>query len=42
MARYSEEIMDELVDKMVQFLESHETYKLMELVAAAIATKEQE
>lgn len=41
MARYSEEIMDEIVNKMVQFLENHETYKLMELVATAIATKEQ-
>ena len=39
---YSEEIMDELVDKMIEFLKDHEIYKLMELVASAIATKEQE
>lgn len=37
----SEEIMEELVDKMVEFLENHEIYKLMELVASAVATKEQ-
>lgn len=40
-SRYSEEIMDELVDKMVEFLTDHEVYKLMELVATAVATKEQ-
>ena len=39
---YSEEIMDELVDKMVEFLKNHKTYKLMELVTSAVATKEKE
>ena len=39
---YSEKIMDELVSKMVEFLKDHEIYKLMELVASAVATKEQE
>lgn len=40
--RYSEPIMDDLVDKMVEFLQGHEVYKLMELVTDAIAIKEQE
>ena len=39
---YSEKIMDELVNKMVEFLENHKTYELMKLVTDAIATKEQD
>ena len=39
---YSEKEMDELVEKMVQFLEKHNVFELMELVTAAVATKEQE
>ena len=39
--RYSEDIMDELVNLMEVFLQDHEIYKLMELVADAVATKEQ-
>lgn len=39
--RYSEDIMDALVNLMKVFLEDHEIYKLMELVADAVATKEQ-
>lgn len=38
---YSEEIMDELYEKMTEFLKDHEIYKLMEIVASAVATKEQ-
>jgi hypothetical protein len=37
---YSEKEMDELVDKMVTFLETHNVFELMELVTAAVATKE--
>ena len=40
--RYSEDIMDALVNLMKVFLKDHEIYKLMELVADAVATKEQE
>lgn len=40
--RYPEKEMDELVEKMVQFLETHMAFELMELVTAAVATKEQE
>ena len=40
--RYSEDIMDALIDLMKVFLKDHEIYKLMELVADAVATKEQE
>ena len=40
--RYSEDIMDALVNLMKVFLKDHEIYKLMELVASAVATKEQE
>ena len=39
---YSEKEMDELVEKMVQFLKTHNVFELMELVTAAVATKEQE
>lgn len=39
--RYSEDIMDELSNLMDVFLKDHEIYKLMELVADAVATKEQ-
>lgn len=38
---YSEKIMDEIVGLMVRFLKDHETWKLLELVADAVATKEQ-
>ena len=38
---YSEKIMDEIVGMMVRFLKDHETWKLLELVADAVATKEQ-
>lgn len=37
---YSEKEMDELVEKMVRFLEAHNVFELMELVTAAVATKE--
>ena len=40
--RYSEDIMNSLVNLMKVFLKDHEIYKLMELVADAVATKEQE
>lgn len=40
--RYSEDIMNALVNLMKVFLKDHEIYKLMELVADAVATKEQE
>ena len=40
--RYSEDIMNSLVNLMNVFLKDHEIYKLMELVADAVATKEQE
>ena len=40
--RYSEDIMNSLVNLMTVFLKDHEIYKLMELVADAVATKEQE
>ena len=40
--RYSEDIMNSLVNLMTVFLKDHEIYKLMELVASAVATKEQE
>ena len=39
---YSEKEMDELVDKIVQFLETHNVFELIELVTAAVATREQE
>ncbi len=39
--KYSEESMDDLYKKMVEYLEEHEIYKLMEIVSSAIATKEQ-
>ena len=39
--RYSEEIEDELVSIMIKYLENHDTYKLLELVVSAVATKEQ-
>ena len=42
MSRYSEEIMDELVDKMTEFLENHKISVLLDLVRDAIATKEDE
>lgn len=38
---YSEKIADELYEKMMEYLKNHEIYKLMELVVAAVATKEQ-
>ena len=41
MALHSEEIEDEVYEKMVEFLEDHEVYKLIEILAGAIATKEQ-
>ena len=41
MDRYSEKSMDDLYKKMVEYLEEHEIYKLMEIVVSAIATKEQ-
>lgn len=37
---YSEKEKDELVDKMVQFLETHDMFEFIELVTAAVATKE--
>ena len=37
--RYSEDIMDSLVNLMTEFLKDHEIYMLMELVASAVATK---
>ena len=39
--RHSEEIKDELVSLMIKFLEDHEIFRLLELVASAVATKEQ-
>ena len=41
-ARYSESDSEELVNKMVKYLETHEIYKFMELVVSAIAAKEQD
>ena len=41
-SRYSETIMDELIDKMNEFLKTHKIYKLMELVTSVIAMEEQE
>lgn len=37
--RYSEDIMNSLVNLMTVFLKDHEIYMLMELVASAVATK---
>jgi hypothetical protein len=37
---YTEKEAQELVNKMIDYLTSHEIYKLMELVTSAIATKE--
>lgn len=37
----SEEIMDELVELMNRFLETHKIYELIELVVGSVATKEQ-
>ena len=39
---YSEKEMDELVEKMEQFLKTHMVFELMKLVTDAITTKEQE
>ena len=39
--RYSEQIMQDIVDLMDEFLENHSIADLMELVTGAIATKEQ-
>ena len=39
--RYSEDIMNSLVNLMTVFLKDHEIYKLIELVVNAVATKEQ-
>ena len=41
-SRHSEEIEDELVSLMIKYLENHEIFRLLELVASAVATKEQE
>lgn len=38
---YSEKIMDDLYEKMVEYLKDHDVYKLMEIVTSAIAAKEQ-
>ena len=38
---YSEEIMDEIYEKMIEFLKDHKIYKLMEIVADAVEYKEQ-
>ena len=38
--RYSGKIIDELVEKMVKFLENHKISELIDLVSVAIATKE--
>ena len=38
---YSEKIMDEIVDKMDEFLENHTIHELLELVIAAVAKKEE-
>lgn len=40
--RYSEQIMDDLVDQMVVFLKTHKIHELMDLITSAIATHEQE
>ena len=39
-AHYSEEIMDELVDKMLDFLENHRISDLLDLVSDAIGMEE--
>lgn len=41
-SRYSEQIMDDIVDLMCKFLRNHDIWMLLELVANAVATKEQE
>lgn len=38
---YSEPIMDDVYNIITKFLDDHEVYKLMEIIADAIATKEQ-
>lgn len=38
---YSEPIMDDVFNIIIKFLADHEVYKLMEIVADAIATMEQ-
>jgi len=39
---YSEKNMDDLVNRMIEFLRTHKIYELMELVTAAIATREED
>lgn len=41
-SRCSEKIEDEIVSIMIKYLENHDTYRLIELVVSAVATKEQE
>lgn len=38
---YSDKKVEELMDKMLDYLKEHSIYELMELVASAIATVEQ-
>ena len=38
---YSDKKVEELMDKMLEYLKDHPIYELMELVASAIATVEQ-
>jgi len=38
---YSDKKVEELMDKMLEYLKDHPIYELMELVATAIATVEQ-
>ena len=38
---YSDKEVEELMDKMLEYLKEHKIYELMELVASAIATVEQ-
>ena len=38
---YSDKAVEELMDKMLEYLKEHQIYELMELVASAIATVEQ-
>ena len=38
---YSDKKVEELMDKMLEYLIDHPIYELMELVASAIATVEQ-
>ena len=38
---YSDKKVEELMDKMLEYLKEHQIYELMELVASAIATVEQ-